>query len=268
MINGTIYKITCLATQKCYIGQTYQPVQKRWECHIKGFGSKALFNAIETHGVEMFRFEILHEGITCREVLNRLEITLIAEHGAYESGYNRHIGGQDEFRYSEAWEHSDEICRLYAQKRKPLRELAEWYDTSTSTIQSILESNGIERRDKSEAWEHTKQICALYVDRNKPLREISEIYGVSERSIINILEANGIGRRPAARHKTHKTWQYESEICCLYTVEIKSLRRIAEQFGTNQMQIRRILKANGIKFRKYSPRKRVVNQQLTLDFEM
>ena len=267
MINGTIYKITCLATQKCYIGQTHQSVELRWQCHITGNGSKPLYNAIQKHGFEMFRFETLHEGITCREELNRLEIALIAAHDAYKDGYNRHPGGQDEFRYSEAWEHSDEICRLYTDDLKSLQKIADQYSTSTPTILVILEANGIERRDKSYAWEHSNQICALYADRNKTLREISEIYGVSAYLIMGILESNGIGRKPR-RHKTHKTWQYQSEICYLYTVEIKSFERIAKQFDTNPIQIRRVLKANGINLRKYSPRKSAINQQLTFDFEM
>ena len=269
MINGTIYKITCLATQKCYIGQTQQSVELRWQCHITGNGSKPLYNAIEKHGFEMFRFETLHEGITCREELNRLEIALIAEHGAYESGYNRHIGGQDEFRYSEVWEHSDEICRLYTEDLKPLQKIADMFDTNKVMIRAILEANGIERRDnKSHVWEHAEEICRLYTIENKSSIQIAETYDVHTDTIRNILESNGIRRKPTGRHITQKTWQYQSEICYLYTIEMKPLERIAKQFGTNHMQIKRVLKANGIKFRKYSPRKRAINQQLTFDFEM
>ena len=267
MIQGTIYKITCLVNGKCYIGQTYQPIQQRWNDHIRGQGSKALYKAIQKHGLEMFKFKVLHKEIACREVLNILEISLIAAHNAYPEGYNEHRGGQDEFRYSEAWEHAHEICRLYTEERAPLRQLAERFDTSTPTIQAVLKVKGVERRIKSDAWKHAQEIYSLYVNQSKTSYEIADIYNTSDKTIIRILKSYGMEIR-GSKHRKHKTWQYESEICYLYTVEMKSLERIAKQFNTNPMQIRRILKANDIEFRKYSPRKRAVNEQLTLDFEM
>ena len=67
----------------------------RWQDLFKGRGSKALYNAIQKHGLAMFKFDLLHEGITCREVLNRLEIALIEAHNACTDGYHQNRGGQD-----------------------------------------------------------------------------------------------------------------------------------------------------------------------------
>ena len=267
MIKGTIYKITCLIDGLCYIGQTFQSVEARWNDHIKGWGSKALYDAIQEHGIEMFKFETLHQGITCRDVLNSLEIALIAAHNAYTEGYNEHRGGQDEYRCSQAWEHADEICRLYDEERMSLRELAEQYNASHSTIQAILRVNDIECRNKSYAWEHSQEICHLYTKRSKTLVQIAEMYDVSERLIAGILEVNEINRKPASRHKKHRTWQHSKEICRLYTKDLLSYQKIAERFSTNPIQIRRILLECGVKMRKYSPRKSPNEYQLRMDFE-
>ena len=261
MRNGIIYKITCMVDKKCYIGQTYQPIKLRWQDHIKGRGSKSLYNAIKKHSVEMFKFEILHERITCREVLNRLEIALIEAHNAYTDGYNEARGGQDEFRYSEAWEHSDEICRLYRDDLQSIRQLAKIFGTSYTTIRVILESKGVQRRKKSHGWEHAQEICNLYTQENKSMVEISEKYDISLDTIRKILVAYRIKLRPANRPKSHEIWKHQSEICRLYTIEMQSYEKIAKQFGTYKNQIKRILMANDIKLRSYSPRKRASNQQ-------
>lgn len=268
MRNGIIYRITCMVDKKCYIGQTYQPIKLRWQTHITGRGSRALYNAIQKHGLEMFKFEVLHEGITCREVLNRLEIALIEAHNACTDGYNEDRGGQDEFRYSEAWEHSDEICRLYRDGLQPIRQLAKIFGTSPTTIVVILESKGVQRRKQSHGWEHAREICNLYTQENKSMVEISEKYDISQETIRRILGAYGIKLRPANRPKNHEIWKYQSEICRLYTIEMQSYEKIAKQFGTNKNLIRRILMANDIKLRSYSPRKRASNRQRVLDLKI
>ena len=270
MIKGTIYKITCLVDGLCYIGQTFQPVEARWNDHIKGWGSKALYDAIQEHGIEMFKFEILHQGITCRDVLNSLEIALIAAHNAYTAGYNEHRGGQDEYRYSQAWEHSDEICRLYDEGRMSLRKLAERYDTSTPTIQAILEINNVKRRGehrgKSDIWQHAQEICRLYTKEKKPSTEIAKIYSIDPKTIRRILEANNVKRRSKGKHGIN-LWQHSKEICRLYTKDLLSYQKIADRFSTNHIQIRRILQGCGVELRKYSPRKSPNEYQLRMDFE-
>ena len=268
MLNGIIYKITCMVDKNCYIGQTYQPIEMRWQSHKTGRGSKPLYDAIQKHGLEMFKFEILHEGITCREELNRLEIALIEAHNAYTDGYNEDWGGQDEFRYSEAWEHSDEICRLYRDDLQSLRQLAKQFETSYGTIKVILKSKGVQRRKKSHGWEHAQEICNLYTQENKSMVEISEKYEISPSTVKKILVAYRIKLKPANRDKNHELWKHQSEICRLYTIEKQSYVRIGKQFGTCKNQIKRILMANDIKLRSYSPRKRASNQQLVLDLKI
>ena len=86
------------------------------------------------------------------------------------------------------------------------------------------------------------------------MAEISEKYDISLDTIRKILVAYRINLRPANRPKNHEVWEHQFEICYLYTIEMQSYEKIAKQFGTYQNQIKRILMANDIKLRSYSPR--------------
>lgn len=266
MINGTIYKITCLVNGKCYIGQTFQPVKKRWAEHKKGNGSKAIYHAIQKYGLEMFKFEILHEGITCRHILNELEILLISSHNSFRNGYNQHSGGQDEYRLSKLWKHADEICHLYTIEEKSLAQIARQFDTSKVMIMTILEANQIKRRDKSPAWEYSEEICRLYTEELISCVEIASMIEVSEGTILRILKKHNIKTRKVGK-LLDNLWEYQNEICRLYTVEMKSTGEIAEIYNTNRMRIHRILKANNIKAKYRRRRQKTKDCQLTLNFE-
>ena len=250
---GYIYKITNTVNGKCYIGQTFHAVEKRWHAHKTGRGSKAVYKAIQMCGLEAFTFEVLHDGITDRDVLNVLEIALIKAHDSYRNGYNRHTGGQDEYRYSDAWKHTEEICHLYHEELTSMQRIAEQFSTTKNTILAILEANGIERRDKSHAWDHAQEICHLYTKENKSTLAIADLFGVADKTINKILRKNGISMKDNNRHKG-QIWEHTDEICRLYTEELLSCQKIADRLGTSRMQVRRILQDCGIELRKYSPR--------------
>lgn len=267
MINGTIYKITCIANRKCYIGQTFQSVEKRWQCHINGKGSKAVYNAIEKHSIDMFKFEVLHSDIPCRDVLNQLEIALIAAHDAYTQGYNEHRGGQDEYRYSKVWEHADEICRLYSDDLKSLEDIAKQFNTNKTMVQAILKAKGVDRRgvgrNKLEVWKHAQEVCDLYAIHQKTLSVIAKIYDVSPNRIAQILKEKGVKIRERGKGVSQN---HSAEICRLYEKEFLSYQKIAKRFNTSGTHIRRILIECGVELRKYSPRKSKNTYQLLLDF--
>jgi group I intron endonuclease len=61
---GFIYKITNLKSRKCYIGETKEEnPETRWKGHLqamaRGKGCPALRDAIQKHGIENFKFEVL-----------------------------------------------------------------------------------------------------------------------------------------------------------------------------------------------------------------
>ena len=264
MINGTIYKITCLVNDKCYIGQTYQSVESRWRDHIKGRGSKLLYNDVKKYGVEMFKFEKLHKGITSYEFLNILEKILIVAHDAVRTGYNARYGGQDEYKRCQAWEHTKEICRLYTEELVSMDKLAKKFDTTKTTILAVLEVNGIKRRDKSYAWEHSKIIYDMYTRQNKPIKEIAGVFDVADATISRILKSSGAKVKRGGRKKS-ELWEHADKICSLYIDDLKSTLEIAKLYKTNAMAIKRILDNKGIKTRRAVRNNKPTPNQIILD---
>ncbi len=91
MTYGVIYRITCLATGKCYHGQTINP-KERWPHHLRRDSHcLALRNAIEKYGRDNFNFEIVATGSSLEE-LNALEKDFVRA-SLSPLGYNLREGG-------------------------------------------------------------------------------------------------------------------------------------------------------------------------------
>lgn len=90
-----IYKITNTINGKVYIGQTIQPLDKRWSQHKRSARSKeacSIHRAIAKYGEENFTIECL---CNCSiEELDRLEKKYIEDYNSYSGGYNETHGGQ------------------------------------------------------------------------------------------------------------------------------------------------------------------------------
>jgi len=105
MSYGLIYKITNLLNQKCYIGQTIQPIQKRIYHHFhpnkKAKTRSAIANAIQKYGESNFKVEILTYAESQVE-LDQLEINLIEINNSLApNGYNLAGGGNGKGTISE-----------------------------------------------------------------------------------------------------------------------------------------------------------------------
>lgn len=89
-----VYKHTNIFNEKCYIGITSQNPVRRW---AKGVGySKSqskFYNAILKYGWDNFTHEILFEGLSFEDALNK-EVELIILFDSYENGYNTSLGGK------------------------------------------------------------------------------------------------------------------------------------------------------------------------------
>lgn len=94
-----IYKVTCKANGKSYIGLTVKKVFQRWNEHVKAAsqGFDILFyRAIRKHGAESFEVKTLCECVELAEA-RVCERALIAAHGTYfktNKGYNLTSGGE------------------------------------------------------------------------------------------------------------------------------------------------------------------------------
>lgn len=98
-----IYLITNLLTGKRYIGQTRNKPEYRWHQHIRGKNNSNSYlkKALETYGVEHFKFEVL---IKCSslEELNQSEIEFIKQYNTLApAGYNLVSGGKGRVGLSE-----------------------------------------------------------------------------------------------------------------------------------------------------------------------
>jgi len=92
-----IYKATNKVTGKIYIGQTIQPLHKRWKDHCRGDRGhdSYLHRAIAKHGVENFTIEQIDTAETIEE-LNLKEQTYIKAFNCLApSGYNLLPGGDN-----------------------------------------------------------------------------------------------------------------------------------------------------------------------------
>lgn len=58
-MKGSIYKITNLINGKVYIGQTTQPIEKRFKSHCYKDGCTKLYNAMKKYGKSNFSIELL-----------------------------------------------------------------------------------------------------------------------------------------------------------------------------------------------------------------
>ncbi len=94
---GSIYLAANLVNGKVYVGQTIQPLSRRWSQHIRTAQDKpkyALHHAIRKYGASMFAVSVVAQSDT-REGLNELEREWIALRQANDPrfGYNMTSGG-------------------------------------------------------------------------------------------------------------------------------------------------------------------------------
>lgn len=141
---GYIYKITNTLNNKCYIGQTVKPVEKRFQQHKNNytksyFSQIALYKAFQKYGIENFNFESIEE--VDNSQLNEKEIYWIKYYNSYYDGYNSTLGGRLVQLYD--WD-TDQIIELYM-KLKSARKVAEELNCDHSTIDNILNINKIPR---------------------------------------------------------------------------------------------------------------------------
>lgn len=90
-----IYKHTNKINGKCYVGQTKQVAEKRWQ-NGNGYSNNLHFcNAIKKYGWSNFEHEILEDSILSQEIANEREIFWIEHFDSFANGYNLTKGGDN-----------------------------------------------------------------------------------------------------------------------------------------------------------------------------
>lgn len=97
---GVIYCITNTVNGKKYIGQTVQPLGKRWRMHKQSKSCRLLHRAIDKHGADAFTVDVL-DGCESKEALDSAELMWILKLDTVDpaKGYNLKEGGSSR-RYS------------------------------------------------------------------------------------------------------------------------------------------------------------------------
>lgn len=139
---GFIYKITNIINNQCYIGQTVQTIEKRFEQHKRNknydyFKHLELYEAFNKFGVENFLIEELEE----TEDLNEAEQKWIKYYDSFNNGYNMTIGGTSRKRLDFNEQEVIEKYLIY----KSARKVADFYNVDHNTIDGILNKNKVKR---------------------------------------------------------------------------------------------------------------------------
>lgn len=93
-VYGVIYKITNMVNGKCYIGQTINGFDRRYDFNIsKRTKNKHLKSAIDKYGIENFDICKVYDMAFSKEELDIKEQLYIEKFNAIENGYNLREGG-------------------------------------------------------------------------------------------------------------------------------------------------------------------------------
>ena len=253
MRKGSIYKITCVCTEKVYIGQTVQqPPIKRWLDHYKEIKRSELYlyRAIRYWGIINFTFQILEQDIDVNN-LNSREQMWIEKYKAddMEFGYNLTRGGVSTVKSIIDEKIAKSIISdIKTRKEMTFVELAELYKVSKEIISDINcgetwyfvdESYPIRDNSKMKNILTTEDVYDIYdLLRNKvPLTDIAKQYGVSVTNISNINQGKTyknleINNYPIYTPVNSKKWLNEDKV--LETINLlKTTDYIYSKIGDN-----------------------------------
>lgn len=115
--SGSIYLIVNLVNNKKYVGQTIQPIERRFKSHFYKGDSPKLYNALKKYGKSKFKLITLKCIVTTdfdilAKKLDESEIFYIQYYDSINNGYNISLGGQRKRKMS------DEIKKKISEAQK------------------------------------------------------------------------------------------------------------------------------------------------------
>ena len=185
---GRIYVIKNDINDKVYVGQTIHTLKMRFSQHLKksmidNNPYRKLYNAIRKYGKVHFFIELVEDNIPISQ-LNEKEIYYIEQYNSFEQGYNSTCGGDSKNIYKD--EDVKRIKELISDK-VPTKQIAELYGVCPQTIQRLVNSLGIKRRNLA-----TKEY--LLENINKTNYQMAEELGVDNYTITRAFKKYGIKR--------------------------------------------------------------------------
>ena len=215
MSYGVVYRITCLATGKCYHGQTVDP-KTRWPAHFRtGSHCHALCSAIAKYGRESFVFEVVAIA-SCPDELNSLERGFV-QTSLSPIGYNLREGGA-------SGRHSAEARAKMSAAQKIAQNLPEVKAKNSLGVKAAMARPEVKERHRaalkarySDPKERERQSIMMKEVHSRPgeserrsrsLRESWESYSPEERSkrIDNLKRAYTPELRRQISQQVRETW--------------------------------------------------------------
>ena len=192
-MNGSVYLIKNSANGKVYVGQTIQPVERRFKQHLKlpkASQKQLIYKAIQKYGKDKFSYEILIEGIDNYKDLNELEEFYITKYNSMiPNGYNMCPGGQKWRRVPKlSPEQLTGVPAMY-EKGMSSREIGAFYNIGHQAILKTLKRNNIAVRERNEKLPDrtsklTKEIMEeLYIEKRMKMKDIAELLNVNVATV-------------------------------------------------------------------------------------
>ncbi len=197
-MNGAIYCLENNINGKQYVGQTVQPLNRRYNEHKRNSKSQQnknyhLYNAINKYGMENFKIYIVEDNVPI-ENLNRKECEYIKKYDTVKSGYNKSRGGRSGKAIIIP---VDKAKEMYAAGMS-LKAIGKILGCSRPVIANRLKRLGIPMRD----WNGEQRINIseedlrrMYLAELLSTVEIAERYKTSHQTILKKLTAYGIPSR-------------------------------------------------------------------------
>ena len=156
-----VYRYTCSATGKYYIGITKLSMRERSRRNMSGYrNSRCFWNAIQKHGVDNFFLDILHSDLT-KDEAERLEIVEIQNHNSISPhGYNLEVGGN--------------ASNMHPETRRKISKSLRGKKPSPETRQKLSEV----RRGRKFSPEHRQKLSEAQRGKKHPKatrQKISEV---------------------------------------------------------------------------------------------
>lgn len=178
---GYIYMVTCLKTNKKYIGKTEINIETRWKqhCDCSQWPSHGDYNfpfhrAIRKYGKNNFKIEKIEE---CdNNLLNEKEKYWIKYYNTYEDGYNASLGGDGHSKYD-----YDNIVNYYLSHNFSILETCKNFNIYDQVVYNALKSKNIDyKKLKSSNKKNNYNKKILLVEKNiifNNMKEIDEYFG-------------------------------------------------------------------------------------------
>lgn len=265
----TIYLITNLVNGKVYVGQTCQPLHRRWGLHKsraeKNEGYTAhLYNAIRKYGIENFSIK---EIATCEteewsDYLERLYILLYDSMNP-EVGYNMTSGGDNPHPTPEMRERQRQ--KLLGRKNTPEQKIKQSESLKLAHAEGRHSANrggtwpeeakrkASEDRTGKGHWNFNQDVSSeelLFLWNNDVrVKDIAEHFKISVDTVSRRIRSVGLPYKKYAGYSGAESPAYkqldEAKLTSLFFQNL-SLRKIGRQLGTSHYTISQRLKILGL----------------------